>query len=137
MTRSGDIVSRVRQLEHLILSLQSPNSEQSSEPESQQRQSAKIVPTDSSLLDGADEQQQSNAPNAASVQQRKTTPIEEVASITSIGTMLAYPMGTRWVDSSHWQAILDNVGVPSQDSSTPLARRLVKRIAHLMQPKNS
>lgn len=115
VTGSNDIANRVRHLEHLILSLRSSNSGQHSGLQPQLGPSTKPLPTGAALLEYAAEQPQSTAPISAGIPLEKEPSAAEEASITSTGTMIAYQLGTRWVDSSHWQAILDDVGISSRE----------------------
>lgn len=117
VTGSDDIANRVRHLEHLILSLRSSNSGQHSELQPQLQPSTKPLPTGAALLEYVAEQPQSTAPSSAGIPLEKEPYAAEEESVTSTGTMLAYQMGTRWVDSSHWQAILDNVGNSSREGN--------------------
>lgn len=96
VTGRGDISSRIRHLEDIILSLR----DQNFESQSQVTALSGSLP----ITSGSDGGQRSSAVSQDLATRNENTP-------SSPGMMLTNNMGTRWVDATHWEAILDDVGV--------------------------
>jgi hypothetical protein len=94
-------LNRIRHLENVVLSL----SNQNAESQKQITELSESLPATSSADGG-------QAPSA--VAQNFTTGKGNI--IDSPGMMRSGQMGTRWVDATHWEAILDDVGAQNVEN---------------------
>ncbi|RFU24674.1 hypothetical protein B7463_g11665, partial [Scytalidium lignicola] len=95
MVGIGDLSNRVRHLEDLVLSLRK-------EIAGRQREGAESADTCSAIPDDDARQEVLRRPP------QNIDATEDYAE-DSTGRMLVGRVGTRWVDATHWQAILDDI----------------------------
>ena len=91
-----DILTRIRYLEELVLSLHRDSSTE------RKRESTGTAETPSATPHPQSDNTTTEIP-------REEISVSDKSGIESPGTMITDQVGTRWVDATHWQAILDGV----------------------------